>query len=293
MRNSISIIFMGCLFFLTGIKTVMAQTPVPAKPDSTRGPQSFAMIMGISNYKYVRPLTYADKDAEMFRDYLKSPAGGKVKDDNLYCLFNEQALTANFWVKGLAWLKSKSLQKGDRLFFYLAGHGDAIDEDQFFFLTYDCNPAGDKNNYLVTGTIQLFNLKKRIATETAKGVEVYFIMDACRSNELPGGTEGQNFLNAAISEKRAGEIIMLATGAGQESLEDASIGTGHGLFTYYLVDGLSGSADSMGVKDNKISYTEIKNYVDKNVPSAAMQKFKRSQDPYFCCNEFSDKIISV
>ncbi len=78
-----------------------------------------------------------------------------------------------------------------------------------------------------------------------KELKSYFIMDACRSNELPGGSEGQNFLNAAISEKRAGEIIMLATGAGQESLEDASIGTGHGLFTYYLIDGLTGMADSL------------------------------------------------
>ncbi|MEO5948193.1 MAG: hypothetical protein ABIP79_15355, partial [Chitinophagaceae bacterium] len=31
---------------------------------------------------------------------------------------------------------------------------------------------------------------------------------------------------------------------------------------------------------------------DKNVPSVAMERFKRSQDPYFCCNENSDKVIS-
>ncbi len=90
----------------------------------------------------------------------------------------------------------------------------------------------------------MYNLKKKIAAETTKGVEVFFIMDACRSNELPGGAAGQNFLNTAISEKRVGETIMLATAAGQESLEDASIGNGHGLFTYYLVDGLTGSAEN-------------------------------------------------
>ena len=117
-------------------------------------------------------------------------------------------------------------------------------------------------------------------------------MDACRSNELPGGTAGQNFLNTAISEKKVGEIIMLATGAGQESLEDVSIGNGHGLFTYYLVDGLTGSADSIGSPDNKITYQEIKTYVDKNVPSVAQLRFKRRQDPYFCCNENTEKVIS-
>src|SRR5687768_1679284 len=282
MLKSISIFLISSLSFWLAPGQAKAQTPPTTKPDSVTSPQTYAMIMGISTYKYVRPLTYADKDAEMFRDYLKSPAGGKVKDDNIYILLNEQALNANFLVKGFAWLKAKNLKKGDRLFIYLAGHGDAIDEDQFFFLTYDCNPAGDKNNYLVTGTVQLFNLKKKIANESAKGVDVYFIMDACRSNELPGGTEGQNFLNAAISEKRAGEIIMLATGAGQESLEDASIGNGHGLFTYYLVDGLTGAADGEN-GDKQITLEEIQKYVDVNVPSLAQERFKRKQDPYFCC----------
>ncbi|HEX7845285.1 MAG TPA: tetratricopeptide repeat protein, partial [Chitinophagaceae bacterium] len=292
MRKYRSIVI-GCLLFILCSQASYAQAPPTPRDTTVPGPQTFAMIMGISSYKYVRPLTYADKDAEMFKEYLKSPAGGKIRDDNIFMLLNEQAVSAIFWGKGFQWLKAKRLQKGDRLFIYLAGHGDAIDEDQFFYLTYDCNPAGDKNNYLVGGTIQLFNLKKKIATETAKGVEVFFIMDACRSNELPGGTDGQNFLNAAISEKRAGEVIMLATGAGQESLEDASIGNGHGLFTYYLVDGLNGVADEEGEKNNIVTLSEIQKYVDKHVPTIAQQKFKRKQEPYFCCNENSEKVVSI
>ncbi|NOT51079.1 MAG: outer membrane beta-barrel protein [Chitinophagaceae bacterium] len=269
-----------------------AQTPLKGRDSTIKGPQTFAIVMGISKYKYVRPLAYADKDAQLFKDYLKSPGGGSVKEDNIYTLLNEKANNANFWSKGFQWLKAKKLQQGDRLFIYLAGHGDAIDEDQFFFLNYDCNPQGDKNNYLVAGTIQLFNLKKKIANETVKGVEVFFIMDACRTSELPGGSEGQNFLNTAISEKQAGEVIMLATAAGEASLEDASIGTGHGLFTYYLVDGLNGVADTIGGADRKVTFREIQAYVDKNVPFVAQQRFKRKQDPFFCCTESSEKVIS-
>jgi len=290
MRKSLVILFVGACLMFCCAKQAQGQVIAAAKTDSARGPQTFAMIVGISTYKYIRPLSYADKDAELFRDYLKSPGGGNLPETNIYCLLNEEAKAANFWVKGMAWLKSKKLMTGDRLFIYLAGHGDAIDQDEFFFLTYDCNPAGDKNNYIVTGNIQLYNLKSRIADMSEKGVEVFFVMDACRTNELPGGKEGQQALNAAISEKRAGEIIMLATGAGQESLEDASIGNGHGLFTYYLVDGLSGLADSS--KDNKVNLEEIQRYIDKNVPSIAKDKFKKNQKPYICCDENNGKVIS-
>jgi tetratricopeptide (TPR) repeat protein len=288
MRKNLSIAAFMVLNLLIGRLESQAQNPAPT---DTTGPQSYAMIVGISTYKYIRPLSFADKDAELLRDYLKSPAGGNLKEENIYCLLNQDAIAAKFWVKGMQWLKAKNLKKGDRLFLYMAGHGDAIDQDEYFFLTYDCNPAGDKNNYIVTGNVPLFFLKNRIADLTAKGVDVIFIMDACRSNELPGGREGQQALNQAISEKRAGEIIMLATGAGQESLEDASIGSGHGLFTYYLVDGLSGLADLN--KDNKITLSELQSYVDKNVPSIAQQKYKRKQDPFFCCAENSDRVISI
>ena len=284
--------YLVLLFLLTDSYYSKGQGPLLFRDTTQKGPQTFALISGVSKYQYIRPLAYADKDAELFRDWLRSPGGGSMADDHIFLLVNDQVNNSNFWGKGFQWLKAKQLQKGDRLFIYLAGHGDAIDEDQFFYLGYDCNPMGDKNNYLVSGAIQLFNLKKKIANETAKGVEVFFIMDACRSNELPGGTAGQNFLNTAISQKQAGEIMMLATGAGQPSLEDAAYGNGHGLFTWYLVDGLSGMAD-VQPPDQRISFNEIRTYVDQHVTAQARQRFKRKQEPYFCCNENSNKLIGT
>ncbi|MBK6826571.1 MAG: caspase family protein [Chitinophagaceae bacterium] len=190
MKKSV-LLLLACIAM--GLQLIMAQTPLKPRDTTIAGPQNFAVVMGISKYKYVRPLNYADKDAELFRNYLKSPGGGRVSDDNIYMLLNDQANETNFQVKFKSWLKAKKLQRGDRLFMYLAGHGDAIDKDQFFYLTYDCNPAGDKNNYLVNGAIRMYDIKTMIAKEVGKGVEVFLIMDACRSNELPGGAEGLGF----------------------------------------------------------------------------------------------------
>ena len=60
------------------------QTNVNGQPASNTG-RTFAIILGISDYKYIRPLSYADNDAELFRDFLKSPGGGKLADDNIFC----------------------------------------------------------------------------------------------------------------------------------------------------------------------------------------------------------------
>ncbi len=93
----------------------------------------YAIIMGISSYPFLKPLNYADKDAELFKTFLKSPAGGNVKEENIFMLLNEDAKAASFWVKGQAWLKAKNLQKGDRVYYFFAGHGDAISKEEYFF----------------------------------------------------------------------------------------------------------------------------------------------------------------
>ena len=133
---------MLAVLFMGGYAS-FSQTPLKPRDPSIIGPQTFAMVVGVSKYKYVRPLAYADKDAQLFSDYLRSPGGGSVKEENIFLLLNEKASNSSFWGKGFQWLKAKNLGKGDRLFIYLAGHGDAIDEDQFFFLGYDCNPEGE------------------------------------------------------------------------------------------------------------------------------------------------------
>lgn len=297
MRNCFAFAILLTAFFIyRPVELPAQQTASSPKPDSTgivKGSQSYAMIVGISTYKHIRPLSFADSDAGLFKDFLKSAGAGNIADDHILFMINEDATAANFWVKGMAWLRQKNMKAGDRLYIYLAGHGDAINQDEYFFLTYDCNPAGDKNNYIVTGSIQLYNLKSRIAELSRKHVEIFLIMDACRTNELPGGEDGQQILNSAISERKAGEIIMLATGAGQESMEDATIGNGHGLFTYYLVDGLSGWADGYEGKDGLITLVELRSYVLAKVPALAVQKYKKKQEPFICCDEAGQRPIAV
>ena len=250
----------------------------------------YAIITGVSNYPGITPLKYADKDAILFRDFLKTAGGGNAKSENILSLINDSAKAADFNVKAYSWLQGKKLKQGDRLYIYFSGHGDAMSEDLYFFLPYDCEPNKDDHNYLGTGNINMHTVKTLfIKPQVQKGVEVLLIMDACRTNELPGGKEGQqSFANNFIAEQKMGEIILLSTGAGQVSIESPAIGNGHGLFTWYLIDGLAGEADKdsvVGDNDGKVSLAEISAYVKNQVKKRARTDFNTVQIPYYCCAE--------
>ena len=152
------------------------------------------------------------------------------------------------------------MNKGDRVYIFFAGHGDAVKGiNEYYLLLSDCQTGNDGNNYhLSLAAIDMYHLKNRIGFLTNQGVEVILVLDACRTNELAGGYASQVFSNS-IMQSRVGEISMLATGPGQVSIEDASLGNGHGLFTYNLVDAWSGRADSEegGNKDQSISLHEM------------------------------------
>jgi hypothetical protein len=60
------------------------------------GTSTYAVVVGISDYqdKDIPDLCFADWDAEAFANFLRSPAGGNVKPENLQLLTNEKATMA-------------------------------------------------------------------------------------------------------------------------------------------------------------------------------------------------------
>jgi tetratricopeptide (TPR) repeat protein len=254
----------------------------------------YAIVVGISKYHYIKPLNYADRDADLFSELLRSGVGGHVKPENLFLLKNDSANAGNFW-SAISRISNKQLKKGDRVYIYFAGHGDAVKGlNEYYLLLSDCQPANDGNNYLLSfGAIDMYHLKNRIGLLTGRGVEVILILDACRTNELVGGYASQVF-NSSIIQTRVGEITMLATGPGQISIEDASFGNGHGLFTYNLIDALSGRADNEegGNQDQVTSLDEINPWVTKYVKLMS-EKFHTAQSPVFCCDEKNKVTIGV
>ena len=64
------------------------------KISSTGQPSNFpantyALIIGISDYEYIKPLKYADQDANLFMRFLLSPSGGSVPRSNILFVTND------------------------------------------------------------------------------------------------------------------------------------------------------------------------------------------------------------
>lgn len=98
-------------------------SPQPA-PNSGEGRgEVYAVVVGISDYqdKAIPDLRFADKDADAFANYLRSPAGGSLDGDHLKVLTNQQA-TAGRLAEALDGLIELA-KEGDQIIIYFSGHG--------------------------------------------------------------------------------------------------------------------------------------------------------------------------
>jgi hypothetical protein len=87
-----------------------------------------------------------------------------------------------------------------------------------FFLAADCNPNGDKNNYLVNGTIHLYNLVTKITAMKPKiGM---LLLDGTNDIELPGGSDGKKNINTFINTTTSG--MLLGFGFGDKNVSNGN-----------------------------------------------------------------------
>ncbi|MEL6355563.1 MAG: caspase family protein [Bacteroidota bacterium] len=202
-----------------------------------------AVIIGVSNYQdeSINDLTYADVDAQLFADFLQSPAGGSLADQHLRLLTNEQATLARIEA-ALSWLV-KDVQESGLAIIYFAGHGDVENESEqgtAYLLAHDT----PKNNYPLNA-LSLDFLDQKITKLAAKNVRVVVISDACHSGSLAGdANNGRQATARKLMQRQGDELKILSCQPYELSQEGTEWGGGHGVFSYYLIDGLKGLADA-------------------------------------------------
>ncbi|MBK8879077.1 MAG: caspase family protein [Haliscomenobacter sp.] len=231
---------------------------------------TLALVVGVSDYQdqEIRDLNYAHWDAQVFAAFLQSNAGGSLGSQQMRLLVNSQATMAAIQA-GLEWVM-QTARKGDRVIFYFSGHGDVEtinDQEKGYLLAYDT----PRNNYRLNA-IDLTYLNEHLVRELSlREVQLILITDACHSGALAGeGVRGREATAAELMKRYAQEVRIMSCQPYELSLESTQWGQGRGVFSYFLVDGLKGSADLD--RDQKVDLYELEHFLQDEIRQATNKK---------------------
>jgi hypothetical protein len=251
---------------LEGKKTITVEC-------ETRPYRVFALVVGINDYPNLSKLKYAVNDALEFYQLLTGRSG--IPPENITLLLNEDA-TVNNIRSALGTGLRAAAGPEDMVIIFFAGHGTAEPDSENpdgdglekYLLAYDSRPEDLYSTAIAMREISY--IFKRIKTE-----RLIFISDACYSGAAGGRTvnitgarskiEG-DFLTRITQGK--GKVIITASAANEVSVEKDELR--HGVFTYYLLEGLRGAADTD--RDGAVTVDEAYRYVSEKVPHATGQE---------------------
>jgi tetratricopeptide (TPR) repeat protein len=238
----------------------------PPNPPSNAPAHSYAVIVGISAYPKLPPkwqLHFPERDAQSIYTALISPEGGNFKAENVKVLTGPQATLAAMRQAIDVWLPSKA-QGDDRVVIYFAGHGTVFDGKAYLApVDFDLdNPKGsgfpmDELSATIGGKI---NAKWKV-----------LLTDACHSGAI--SPEVVESLNHGLGDLTPSLFSLTASRDREVANESAMLEGGHGVFTYYVVKGLEGEADTS--HDGIVTADELAEYVHTQVRLAT----KGSQNP--------------
>ena len=235
-----------------------------AVSDTTTEGDSWAVVIGIDDYAHWPRLSHAARDAESVQGLLVSKLG--FKPGHVISLQNQSATRSNVLAAFNEQLPKAGLKKTDNLFVFFAGHGATQHLTSGRDLGYliPVEAATDRVADEAIPMTELQNISEQLVAR-----HVIFVMDACYSGlglvRGGGRSGGGNFLRD--NAHRVGRQMLTAGGADQ-MVADGGPG-GHSIFTWTLLQGLSGKADLNG--DNIITGTELAAYIAPAVASVSAQ----------------------
>lgn len=226
----------------------------------------WAVIIGISQYKNLpqkSQLRFANRDAEELAAFLRSPNGGGFPSSNIKLLIDTEASLSAVRTALGTWL-TRSAELSDVVYIFFAGHGVVENEQDGYLLAYDSDP---QNLYATALSVVELN---KIVADRLKARMIILIADACHSGNLgwaSRGTDKEVLINRYLDEMGktgTGVVKLLASRANERSFEDERWGGGHGVFTYFLLEGLKGKADLD--KDSVVRASELIDFLSEVVP---------------------------
>ena len=240
-----------------------------AKQGATTVRQKYALIIGISKYrnnlKGVQNLEYADRDARAMYEFLQQPSAGGFAPENMLLLANEQATLARVRDALTHFIAKAAVN--DLLLIFFAGHGapDPLAPQNLYLITHDTSVEAMSQTALAMPEL------RRYVEQNVKSKRLVLLLDACHSAGLTTEVTrdlANNLTNLYLEKllyQDEGRAIITSSDINERSRESQKWGNGHGVFTYYVLEGLKGQADSD--RDRFVSVGELFRFVRHKVRS--------------------------
>ena len=244
----------------------------PSKIRSKTNKNKVALIIGIEKYEQTPAATFANLDAKYFYEYARNSFG--ISKKNIKILVDEDANLIDSLGIINKWLPGKIKSDETELIIFFAGHGLASnDGEKLFLLPQDSDP-----DLLERTALSRNELFETILKLNPKKVTMFF--DTCFS----GISRDEKTLLASarpirITADEQNDIPENFTIFSASQLDQISSGLSevkHGIFSYYLMKGLEGKADTNN--DRKITNGELLTYLDDNISQKASE-LGRQQNP--------------
>jgi TolB-like protein len=265
------------LWTLLGPTELNRAHPLPRATALDSGPVnrsgSILWMLSIGVSRYASPdmdLQFADADAQAMADTIQSAArNGPYREVRTLVLTNEEATRENILGNGLSRFLGRA-GPDDVVVLFLAGHGVRdLATGSYYFLP---SPATASN--LVTEGLRMSDLDETLRVIRRNVRAVVVLLDTCHAGALGVAQAPVVSADEVARQMTAGEgfFLLAATKPGEESKEQTALA--HGAFTYAVLEGLRGNADTDS--DGLLTVSELFAYTARRVPSLTQGR----QHPY-------------
>ncbi len=237
----------------------------------------YGVFIGVSEYKKKElNLSYADDDAQAMHDFYVDLLKDRVPKDHFTLLTDKKATRTN--IRNAIRDVSRRAFEQDLVILFFSMHGVLDSFGDLYFIGHDAdvNDPGDRG-------VSQNDLIKLLKQSRAR--KVALIMDACHAGgagsssmllAMKGaGAQEVNSMMERLGKVQDGIALLTSSTAAERSQEREDVK--HGVFTYYLLEGLKGAADREGIGDGNglITVREAYDYAYRKVSAHT----RRTQNP--------------
>jgi hypothetical protein len=255
---------------MSGVSSV---EDVDRVPDSIRGParkKTVGIAIGIGAFRHptLSPVPFAAHDAEVMAEYFKTFSG--IPSEQIRLLTDDHALKDDFIEVFEEWLPTQ-VGAGGEVIIFIAGRAIANPSTgAVSLIPHEADPSAPLR---LVSLLRLHEALTRLPIQRAV-LMMDVTLTASEAEPSPNGKEPT--WGSIAPDLRGEKVVQIVGVSGRQTAHQYEPGR-HGLFTYFLLKGLSGAADRD--QNGVVAVGELCGYVKEQVAAAAKETYQDPQQP--------------